>query len=134
MLTVQALLILPLQVISHKFLYADGAHHFLGVLNNQASMRFDWSRQFAHDLINSPFVLAIKMLAPRAIGSLSYILGATLHLIPLVGAVVPSLIFFRSGQRAYVFPVIISYFYLSINTSFFIISEAHLAAAVFWIL
>ncbi|OGD19742.1 MAG: hypothetical protein A2W03_13475 [Candidatus Aminicenantes bacterium RBG_16_63_16] len=133
-LLLQALIIFPLQVVSHKFLFADGAHFFLGVLNNQAALRFDWSRQFAHYIVHTPLVLAIKLLDLRAIDTLSYILGGTLHLIPLLGVAVAALIFFRSGRREFVFPLIVSYFYLSINTSFYIIYEAHVAVAVFWIL
>ncbi|GEM_PF-7064047 len=130
----QALILFPLQVKSHKSLYADGAHFFMGILKNQDVLRFDWPRQFAQDISQFPLVAAIRLLKIRSIEILSFFFGATLHLIPFVGILVAALLMFREGEEIFLILLLVAGLYLSINTSFHIISESQVATAVFWII
>ncbi len=134
-------------ITSQRFLFADTAHFLLMLLQNKTFTTFDENRQFAHWISQAPIVALLK-LGVKDISILSYVYGITLFaLYPLLvfgGAwialsktvpIVPTqtqeniplthlVWFFIASSTA------IAYF----NTEFFIISESHLAAALFWAL
>ncbi len=137
MLLCQVLFILPVQILSQKVLFGDGAFFFLQALSKQDFLKFDrshilWPRQFAHYIGQLPLVLSIKLFKVQDIQTLLYVYGFTLHFIPIFAIIVAAFLLVRS-QRLLLYMIFISFCYLSINNSLFTISEGHIGTAVFWI-
>jgi hypothetical protein len=133
-LAFQALVVLPLQILSQEFLYGDGAYYFILVLSKQQVISVDWPRLFTHALVQLPLIFSIKLLGLTSIKSLSYIFGFSLYVLPLLSLYISTRILVDTEERYFIIPILLSYFYISINTSLFIISECHVALSVFWVL
>ncbi len=134
-------------ITSQRFLFADTAHFLLMLLQSKTFTTFDENRQFAHWISQAPIVALLK-LGVKDINILSYVYGITLFtLYPLLvfgsawlalSKTMPT----SSIQTNDNIPLTqLVWFFISLstaiayfNTEFFIISESHLATALFWAL
>lgn len=116
---------------SQEHLYADGAHYFLGLLEHRAVADWYSARQFAFLVTQWPTVFLLRDLGCRDINLVCLTYGATLFLLPLIG-ILPAWWAARRAPGEYLVYPILSQSMLFLDTSFFIISETHVAAAIFW--
>jgi hypothetical protein len=116
--------------LSHRALYADGSYALFRILTTLDFFHFDPARQFAQYILNGPFLLA-AVSGVKDLSVLSVIFGLTLFLHPVVSLAVSYRIVRRVSPALFLFPLI-SHSLLVTTTSFFMISEAHLGASLFW--
>jgi hypothetical protein len=126
------LLVVPFAVVTHRHLYADGGFFFarlveFGVVSSAGHNPF---RFFHHVVTQSPAVLALHA-GVTDLPVLSYIFGAMLYYGPLLGYALAGSLLFRAGQRLHLVLLVLLYSLLFCFTGFFIISESHLATALF---
>jgi hypothetical protein len=125
-------IVLPFEVFGQRFLFGDGSFHLLGLLRSHDFIRWDFQRQFALYILHSPIVFGLKVLELKNIQILTYLYGCALVYIPFLCVVLSMFIARRLDDSFVLFPLL-CYSYLSLNNSFFIVSESHLAAGIFWI-
>jgi hypothetical protein len=125
------LLYLAIAIGTWTSLYADGSFYFTWILEHQRPMDFDPGRHFAHTMTQAPAVAAIR-LGMTDLPILTFIFGLGLFA-PF--ALSLALCWWAAGSRKelVLFPLV-SFFAVSANSSFFIVSESHLLVALFWAL
>jgi hypothetical protein len=133
-LAFQVFIVLPIQVFSQEYLYGDGAYFFLLILSKQQVISVDWQRLFTNALVQLPLLISINIFGITSMSLLSYIYSFSLYWIPLLGLIISTLMIIRTDARYFIIPILLSYFYISLNTCLFIISECHVALSVFWVL
>lgn len=126
------LLVFPLAVAFHRHLYADGAYFLAQLLETGriAVAGRNPLRFFHHVITQLPAVLALKsgVFSPSAV---SRIYGATLFYLPLLLYLAAAWLLARAGMKRQMLVLALMYCLLAAFTSFFIISESHLASALF---
>ncbi len=127
-----ALIVFPLAIGSQSHLYADGAHHFANLLE---SKRLDPightpARTGHHVLVQGAMVGAMHC-GMSNVRFLSWLYGFALFYYPWCGYLLASWLFLRAGLPRHAVLATLLYCLLACFTSFFIISECHLASALF---
>jgi len=117
-------------IVSQRPFFADGANYFLRILESK-SFQGDSARRFAHYLTELPVIFSIKFLHVTNINVLSYIFGFGLYLPQIISLILCYSIAVRTNRHFMIFPII-ALFGLSLNMSFFIISELHVILNIFW--
>jgi hypothetical protein len=117
-------------VLEDRFLYADGVDFFVNILESEEVYTNAWrnSRLFADFFTQYPLLFAIKS-GVRDIETLGYIFSASLY-VPYVIAIVVCLWATR-GCREYILFLLIFLFASAMNSEFFMVTESHVAAALF---
>lgn len=126
------LIALIFPILSQRHLIADGSYHLLMILENNGILTWDVPRQFAHILLHGPTDIAINIFNLESTKTLSFIYGSSLFFLPYIFILISSFIGRKVSFSFSLLPLI-SYFYLNLNTSLFIISEAHLGLGLFFI-
>ena len=122
---------LLLAITGRTVLFADGAFYLTWILEHQRPMDFDSGRHFAHLVTQVPAVLALRL----GVSDLKLLTGLF-----ALGLWVPFAIGFWICRRAaglrqelVLFPLV-SFFAVTANSSFVIVSESHLVVSLFWAL
>ncbi len=116
-------------VASRTALFADGAYYLAWVLESKRALDIDGGRHFAHLVTQAPLVLAL-----RAGITNRDVLIAAFGLGQFAAFVIGLWICWRAARsrpELLLFPLA-TFFAASANASFFIVSESHLLAALFW--
>lgn len=121
-----------LQVITQRYLLADGVGFFLQILAPKWFTTWDYPRQFAHYLTQWPVVMAIRVFDVHDMPTLSSLYGASLYAVPLVTLGLCAWLLPRGAAFHLLFPAF-AFAYFSINSSLFVITESHLAVGCFWV-
>lgn len=117
-------------IVTDRFLYADGAYYLIRQLELDGWFIVGSGRQFAQHVRQSPLQLALA-LGVSDLYWLKKIYGATLYLLPLLSLLLTNLLL--RDPRVRLLPLLS--FYLATAPAFgFIISEAHVYLAAFWLL
>lgn len=117
----------------NRHLYSDGAIYFVQKITNPVVDDWNWPRRFAFLITQSPLVIAIRYFHVHNIFWLSQWYGFALFMGWNLSLIVPYLLLRRTRCTAFIIFPLVSYLYVSLNSSLFIISESHIASAVFWI-
>lgn len=120
------------QVITHRYLLADGVNFLLEILSSQGFHQWDVPRHYHHLLTQWPVVAAI-WLGVNKLALLSYLYGASLFAVPLL-TIWGCIWVTPQSQRIYVVLPMIAMAHSSLHGYLFIISESHLAAGLYWFL
>jgi hypothetical protein len=126
------LIAFPLAVLSHLHLYADGAYFFARLVETARSS-VAWHsvyRSLGHIITQFPSTLALQT-GISDISTLSRIYGASLYYIPFTCYAMSAYLLFRKGMHIHVTLLVLMYTILVYFTSYFIISESHLASGLF---
>ena len=117
-------------VLEERFLYADGVDFFVNILKNEKIYANVWrnSRLFADFLTQYPLIFAITA-GVRDLEILGYIFGASLY-IPYAIAIIVC-IWAAWDHKEYSLFLLIFLFASAMNSEFFIVTESHVAAALF---
>lgn len=134
LLIMQAIILLPLLTFSHRALYADGAHFFCTILSEKNVLLIDWPRQFAHDLTQFPVVLALRVFHLSHLTRLAYLWSLPLFLLPALCLAACYRLLSKNDCPELLPIVVIAFSFVWLNTSCFVISESHLAAAIYWLI
>jgi len=125
---VAALVIMLL--LTKRYYFADGAAYFFRILERGDFLAFDWQRQFAQYATQFPVVAALKLgVTWRAM--LSALFGAGLYAPYFVSLLLCHRILRDSEPQLMAFPLL-AYATASFDSSFSVVSEAHVPAAIFW--
>ncbi|MGA8262695.1 MAG: hypothetical protein WB783_21025, partial [Arenicellales bacterium] len=117
----------------NRFLFADGVHFFVSILRWKA-FRYGgrpYERAFADALTQYPLLAAIKA-GVRNLSILSRVYGTGLFAPYLM--CVSIWLWVTRGQREYLLFLLVFLFAAAMNCEFFIISESHAAAALYFAL
>ncbi len=125
------IIITMLAVLTNRCLYADGSAFFDNILFKSGFHVFDKPRIFAQYLTQIPTVFAIDVFHINDKGTLLFIYGSTLYGIPLLGILLTAL--FIENKKLLWIPLL-SFYFASIYSYMFIISEAHIMNSIFWVL
>lgn len=127
-----ALLVHPLAVVLHRHLYTDGVFFFARLIETAevSSAGHSPFRFFHHVITQYPMLAALGAGITDA-SRLSWIYGATLTCAPLLCHVAAGALLLRAGLRLQVVLLVLLYCLLMAFTSFFVISESHLASGLF---
>jgi hypothetical protein len=123
-------LLVALFILTRRHEFSDGAHYFLRILEGGGFFAFDRQRLFAQYLTQIPVVAAIKLGVTRP-AILSALFGAGLYAPYIVSLFLCYRILRDSEPRLMAFPLL-AYASASFDSSFTILSEAHVMAAIFW--
>ncbi len=121
-------------MLMNRHLYSDGAIYFVQKIANPLVDDWNWPRRFAFLITQSPLVIAIRYFHWHDVFGLSQLYGFALFMGWNLSLIVPYLLLRRTRYIAFFIFPLVSYLYVSLNGSLFIISESHLATAAFWIL
>lgn len=118
-------------VLENRFLFGDGVHFFINLLEDVEVFTGNRSvqRLFANILTQAPALLAIKI-GVNELQILSIIYGASLFLPYLVCVTV--WLWSTRRQKEYLLFLFVFLFASAMNSEFFIISESHAAAALYF--
>jgi hypothetical protein len=122
----------PLAIAFHQHFYADGAFFFAQLVEHGrvAVAGHNPARYLNHLITQFPTVFALKAgISDPAI--LSRIYGSNLYYTPFFCYLFSAWLFLRKGMTLQVLLLSLMFILLSSFTSLFIISESHLAAALF---
>lgn len=123
-----ALLIVGMSLLSHRFLYADGSFFLINMLQNGGFWVFDAPRAFAQYTTQLPLALALWA-DLRDIEWQRLLFGLGLYL-PFILSLALCLFLIRDRWRL---ALVLSGICIGFGPGFtFIVSEAHVHAAVFW--
>ncbi|MCF8033288.1 MAG: hypothetical protein K9K66_09210 [Desulfarculaceae bacterium] len=130
-----AFIAFPLAIIAHFHLYADGAWFLSGIFQENTLWpglnHFPPStRGMALWLLQFPTQLAIEN-GVLNVRHLSYIFGASLYYMPLICYAATAYILYRKGRSTHATLLVLMYTILVYFSSYFIISESHLATGLF---
>jgi hypothetical protein len=120
------------QVATDRFLFADGANFFLGMLQKRGFSSWDPSRQWAQDLTQAAPVALMK-LSVRDVALLATAYGASLFATPL-WALGGCVWFTPRAERVHLLPVAGALAFLALDSSLYVISESNVAAGCFFVL
>jgi len=115
-------------VVSRQFLFADGSWYLSWILEHE-DFRLDRYRSFAEVLTQFPAVLWIR-LGGRHLAPIELLLGSGLYF-HYVMTLLLCLLTARNNSELMLFPLA-SFFAVSANSTFFIVSESHVLASLFW--
>lgn len=116
---------------SGRYLFADGSYFFVRLLETEEVSTWYPARQFAHLVTQWPAVTLMRSFGVSNVKTVGIVYGGTLFLWPLVGLLVPWWAARQSPVDAMTLPLL-SFSLINLTTSLFIISEAHVAVALFW--
>jgi hypothetical protein len=117
-------------LLTKRYYFADGAAYFFRILERGDFLAFDWQRQFAQYATQFPVVAALKLgVTWRAL--LSALFGAGLYAPYFVSLLLCHRVLRDREPQLMAFPLL-AYATASFDSSFSIVSEAHVIAAVFW--
>jgi hypothetical protein len=124
-------LILPLEIITKRFLFMDGREHF-SMLLSRHDFHNDAIRQFGIYVLQLPIVTAMKVFQIKETSLLCSIYGMSLIYIPFL-LFIASAIVMHKDQKSFLLPLMACFSFLSVNNSLFAVSESHLATSLYWI-
>ncbi|MFO1045418.1 MAG: hypothetical protein U0941_26870 [Planctomycetaceae bacterium] len=119
--------------LTHRYLFADGAGFFLGLLTNQKVSDFFPTRYYTHVVTQLPTVVLLHDLGLRNATLAGLIYGANLFFLPMIGLSVT----WWAAQRApvhYLFFPFLSHAILTLTSSLMISNDSYPAVSVFWCL
>ncbi len=118
-------------VIENRFLFADGVHFFVHILEhvNIYTGGRPEQRLFADSLTQAPLLIAIKA-GIRNFPTLGYIYGSSFFLPYMVCIII--WMWATRLQTEYMIFLFVFLFASAMNSEFFIVSESHAAAAVYF--
>lgn len=114
-----------------RYLYGDGALFFVDLLKSRDVSQWFPARQFAHLVTQLPAVLLMRFGECTDCGRIAGVYGATLMLVPAAALAIVVWAARHSPGDAVFLPLLSSSL-LFLDTSFYAISEAHVAAGLFW--
>lgn len=117
-------------ILTYRFLYADGSHWFVEVLEKNVTGYWYSARHFAHLFPQLPLVMALKI-GMKDIRGLLYLYGTSLFM-PYVISLGICYFAARKNKVSYLFFPLLSLFAASMNAEFLIISESHFLVSLFW--
>ncbi len=117
---------------SQRYLYADGSHFFITLLQSRHVMDFDPARQFAHLLMEYPAVFLVRHLNCRDVGLVGFTYGATLFLAPVAGLFLTWWAARKAPAHYWFYPML-SQSIMFLNVSFEPL-DIHVATWLFWCL
>ena len=118
-------------IYTQRYYFADGSYFFVDLLENGfVNLKFD-NRLYAHYITEFLPVGAIKVLNIRDYSVLSYLFGINLYLPEILSLLICHSIVPKDKKHLMIFPLI-SLFGVSMNSAFFIVSEAHVISNIFW--
>ena len=124
------IIFLVLLVFLKRHLFGDGSHFFLEMILKQDFHYVQWSRTFSEKLSQLLPVMAMKG-GVINLEVISFLYGMSLFFHSVISIIYCR---FLSTNKNDIYVVALSYIFLFMNTSLFIISEAHLCLSLFWIL
>jgi hypothetical protein len=127
---IAATLITVLAIFGDRFLYADSAFFFVKQLELGGYFLNDPARFFAQILSQTPLQLSLA-LGLENLTVLGKVYGSTLFLMPLLSLFLCQLLI--KDQRILLLPML-SFFVATMPAYAFIVSEAHVMLAAFWVL
>ncbi len=116
---------------AQRYLYGDGANFLLMLLKRREVTDYFPGRHFAHLVTQFPMVFLLRDLGCRDVRVLAAVYGATLYLLPLGCLLLTWWASRRAPAHSLVYPLV-GFSFVFLNVSGFIISESHIAAAIFW--
>lgn len=117
--------------IVQRYLYADGSHFFVGLLRFRKFSEYFPARQYAHVLMQYPAIVLLQSFECRDVGLIGFMYGATLFLIPVGGLALTWWAAWKAPGYYLAIPSLaVSIMFM--DSSLFIISEIHVAVALFW--
>ena len=118
-------------VLSQRYLAQDGSYFFLIILRGHGYAMWDRARDYANWLTQLPAVTLIHDFGCRDVKLIGLAFGAALFFLPLAGVPLAWWAARRAPRHFLLYPLL-SYAILFLDSGYFIISEAHIAAALFW--
>lgn len=118
-------------VYVQRYLFADGSYFFLSLLQTRKVLDFYPARYFAHWLTQTPAVFLLNSTEHPDIGLAGATFGTTLFLVPIIGLLLTWWAA-RYAPRDYLAFALVGFSILYLDVSFFVISEIHVAVALFW--
>lgn len=119
--------------LTHRYLFADGAGFFLGLLTNQKVSDFFPTRYFTHVVTQLPTVVLLHDLGLRDVKLAGMVYGATLFFIPIMGLTATWCAARQAPVHYLIFPFL-SHAILTLNSSLMISNDSYPAVWVFWCL
>lgn len=116
---------------SERYLFADGAGFFLGILKNQKVSDFFPERYYAHVAMQLPAVVSLKVFGVKDVNAAGMVYGATLFLIPVFGMFTVWWAARRAPVRYLAFPLLTQSILL-LDGSMLSFVETYPATWVFW--
>jgi hypothetical protein len=127
-----ALVVFPVAIVFHFHLYADGSYFFARILESRT---FDAAghtpARVGHHFMTQLGLVAAMNCGVSNIRHLSWLYGISLFYLPWFAYFLTSWLFLRAAMPTHAILVALMYCLLLCSTSFFIISESHLAASLF---
>src|SRR5690348_8721248 len=118
-------------VLSQRYLVQDGSYFFLIILRGHGYGMWDHARDYANLLTQFPAVALIRDAGCRDVKWIGLAFGAALFFLPIAGLLLAWWAA-RQAPRHYLLYPLLSYAILFQDAGLFIISESHVAAALFW--
>jgi hypothetical protein len=129
MFTVFGIVAFPYAVLTHQFLYGDGAFFFANIITTKAVFS-EPARFLGNAFIELPTLFALKV-GIFNLETLSFIYVASLFYLPFFCYVTSVFLLFKKGLDIQATLLGLLYTILVYYTSFFIISEAHFSTGLF---
>ena len=125
------LIAFPVAFFSQQHLFGDGAYYFADLVGTGRISNLGPDNRFLSIMITKlPTFLALHA-GISNISILSWIYGATLYYFPFICYVTAALLLFRKGMDIQAALLALAYQIMCYFTSYFIISEEHLACGLF---